>query len=68
MKREQVNQTYTSQVAESHIDCLINARHNRTGKMQWSREGAHQVLQIRAMMTSKEWNSQWHNPVLSITL
>lgn len=63
-ERKQVNQTYTSQVAESHIDSLINARHNRTGKMQWSREGAHQVLQIRAMMTSKEWNSQWHNPVL----
>jgi hypothetical protein len=28
------HQTYTSQVAESHIDTLINARHKRTGKMQ----------------------------------
>jgi hypothetical protein len=63
--KKQSNQTYTSQVAESHIDSLINARHNKTGKMQWSRQGAHQVLQIRAMMASNEWNSQWHNPVLS---
>jgi hypothetical protein len=31
-QRERNNQTYTSQVAESHIDSLINARHKRTGK------------------------------------
>jgi hypothetical protein len=30
--REQANKTYTSQVAESHIDALINARHKRTKK------------------------------------
>ena len=30
--RDQANQTYTSQVAESHIDTLINARHKRTKK------------------------------------
>jgi hypothetical protein len=32
--------------------------------MQWSREGAHQVLQIRAMMASREWESPWQEPVL----
>src|SRR5262249_19610398 len=45
--RAQANKTYTSQVAESHIETLINARHKRTKKMQWTREGAHHVLQIR---------------------
>jgi len=30
--REQVNKTYTSQVAELHVDALINARHKRTKK------------------------------------
>jgi hypothetical protein len=30
--RAQAHQTYTSQVAESHIDTLINARHKRTKK------------------------------------
>ena len=30
--RATTHQTYTSQVVESHIDTLINARHKRTGK------------------------------------
>ena len=63
--REQANKTYTSQVAESHIDALINARHKRTKKMQWTREGAHHVLQIRAMMASDEWESTCQGAVLS---
>ena len=63
--RAQANQTYTSQVAESHIESLINARQKRSKKMQWTREGAHQVLQIRAKMESKEWKQQWQATVLS---
>jgi hypothetical protein len=64
-QRERTNQTYTSSVAESHIDSLINARHKKTGKMQWTRSGAHQVLQIRAMMACNHWERQWQNTVLS---
>jgi hypothetical protein len=63
--REQANETYTSQVAESHVDTLINARHKRTKKMQWTREGAYHVLQIRAMMVSEKWESKGQGPVLS---
>jgi hypothetical protein len=62
--RDQANKTYTSQVAESHIEALINARHKRTKKMQWTREGAHHVLQIRAMMASEEWESKGQDAVL----
>jgi hypothetical protein len=61
---DQANKTYTSQVAESHIEALINARHKRTKKMQWTREGAHHVLQIRAMMASDEWESKGQGAVL----
>jgi len=64
-ERDTAHKTYTSQVAESHIDTLINARHKKTGKMQWSREGADNVLQIRATMASKEWTSKWQSTVLS---
>jgi len=64
-QRQQAGQTYTSQVAESHIESLINARHKRTGKMQWTREGAHQVLQIRATIACNHWEHQWQNTVLS---
>jgi hypothetical protein len=61
---DQANKTYTSQVAESHIDALINARHKRTKKMRWTREGAHHVLQIRALMASDEWESKGQDAVL----
>lgn len=37
-ERNQENKTYTSQVAESHIESVINARHKKSGKMQWTRE------------------------------
>lgn len=63
-QRQQSNQTFTSQVAESHIDSVINARHKRDGKMQWSREGAHNVLQIRAAMISQQWQNHWPRAVL----
>ncbi|MGK7907458.1 MAG: ISKra4 family transposase [Synechococcus sp.] len=63
-KREQENQPFSSQVAESHIESLVNARHKRSGKMQWTRDGAHKVLQIRGMIASNEWEMRWQPAVL----
>jgi len=63
--REQAKQTYTSQVAESHIESIINARHKKSGKMQWTREGAHNVLQIRGLIASNEWDNRWQGAILS---
>ena len=63
-EREKTNQVFTSQLAESHIDAIINARHKRKQKMQWTREGAHNVLQIRALMASDEWIDKWLDLVL----
>jgi len=63
-EREEANQVFTSQVIESHIDTIINTRHKRKQKMQWSREGAHNVLQIRAKMVSNEWEESWLELVL----
>jgi hypothetical protein len=39
-------------------------RPKRTKKMQWTREGAHHVLYIRAMMASEEWESKRQGAVL----
>lgn len=64
-ERKRANKTYTSQVAESHIDSLIKTRHKRTKKMQWTREGADHVLQIRAMMASDDWERNCQDTVLS---
>ena len=63
--RKEHNQTYTSQVAESHIESIINARHKKSGKMQWTREGAHNVLQIRGLIISNEWGERWQDSVLT---
>jgi len=63
-EREKANKPFTSQVAESHIDTIINARHKRKQKMQSTREGAHNVLQIRALIASDEWIDKWLDLVL----
>ena len=64
-ERAQEQKTYTSHVAESHIESIINARHNKSGKMQWTRAGAHKVLQIRGVIASNEWEDRWQGAVLS---
>lgn len=55
---------YTSQVAESTVEHLINDRHKRNQKMQWTRNGAHNILQIRASMASNEWDYIWQETIL----
>ncbi len=62
-ERAQNELPYTSQVAESTVEHLINDRHKRNQKMQWSREGAHNVLQIRASMASNLWEFEWQDAV-----
>lgn len=64
-ERDKSGKTYTSQVAESHIDTIINARHKRKRKMEWTRASAHNVLQIRAKMACKEWSKDWQETVLN---
>ncbi len=63
-ERKNTNKPFTSQVAESHIDTIINTRHRRKQKMQWTREGAHNVLQIRALMVSNGWENKWLDYVM----
>jgi hypothetical protein len=64
-EREKAGKVFTSQVAESHIDSIINTRTKRKQKMQWTREGAHNVLQIRASMASNEWEEKWLELVMA---
>ena len=49
---------YTSQLAESSVNSVINDR-QKNKKMQWTREGAHHVLQIRTSLFSQSWNEDW---------
>jgi len=58
-EREKQGLLFTSHVAESTVEHLINERHKRKQKMQWTRESAHNVLQIRSAIASNEWLKNW---------
>ena len=50
---------FTSNLAESTVNTLINERQKGKQKMLWTRDGAHNVLQIRASLNSKSWSKDW---------
>ena len=59
-EREKANKTFISQVAEPHIDSIINARHKRKQKMQWTREGAYNVCKLEQVwQVMNEWEEKW---------
>ncbi len=64
-ERKEQGLEFTSQMAESHVESLINKRFKKLNKMQWTREGADNVLQIRSAMVSKDWSKVWENVVLT---
>lgn len=58
-KRQVANLPFTSTYGEISVNNLINDRQKNNKKMQWSREGAHYVLQIRASRFSNSWQQDW---------
>ena len=50
---------YTSNIAEMTVNTLINDRQKGKQKMLWSREGGHNVLQIRSSIFSGTWKNDW---------
>lgn len=50
---------YTSSIIESAVETLVNTRHKKKHKAQWTRDGAHNVLQIRSSIASQSWDSEW---------
>jgi len=50
---------YTSNLAESSVNSQINSRQKQNQKMQWTRDGAHNILQIRTSLYSKKWGTDW---------
>jgi hypothetical protein len=50
---------FTSQLAESSINSIINEQ-QKNKKMQWSRSGAHNILQIRTSIFSKGLDNDWN--------
>lgn len=59
-KRCSKNLPFTSTYAESSVNNVINSRQKNDRKMQWTREGAHNILQIRTSKFSKTWEDDWN--------
>jgi hypothetical protein len=60
-ERQASNLPFTSTIAESSVNELINTRQKNNKKMQWTREGAHNILQIRTSQFSKTWEQDWES-------
>jgi hypothetical protein len=56
-KRQDAGLIFTSQMAESTVESLINKRCKGHQHMRWSREGLHALLQVRAAVNSNDWNT-----------
>jgi hypothetical protein len=64
--RKKSGLVFTSNLAESTVESLINRRCKGQQHMRWSREGLDPLLQIRAALNSKnEWESKWRTAILN---
>ena len=65
-KRKKDGLVFTSNLAESTVESLINRRCKGHQHMPWSIDGLDPVLQIRAAINSKgEWSNIWRTAVLN---
>lgn len=66
--RQKQRLVFTSNLAESTVESLINQRCKGQQHMRWSREGLDPLLQLRASISSNDWNKVWRTAVIhSIT-
>lgn len=56
---------FTSQMAESTVESLINQRCKSKQHMSWTRKGLHSLLQIRAALYGTDWLENWQQYVMS---
>lgn len=59
---------YTSNLAESTVESLINQRCKGRQHMRWSRTGLHNLLQVRAYFASNDWEVHWMDKIMGAVL
>jgi hypothetical protein len=64
-KRDDEGLVFTSNLAESTVESLINQRCKGQQHMRWSRDGLNPVLQLRAAIYSDDWSNKWRGAVLN---
>ena len=62
--RQQQNLPFTSHMAESTVESLINQRCKGQQHMRWTRAGVHKLLQIRAFIASNNWTTGWLEKIM----
>jgi len=62
--RQQKGLTFTSQLAESTVESLINRRCKGQQHMRWTRKGVHPLLQVRALVASNNWRINWLEKIM----
>ena len=65
-ERQEQGLPFTSNLAESTVESLINQRCKGQKHMRWSREGLDPILQIRAAIASNDWAKKWKTVIASI--
>jgi hypothetical protein len=63
--RKKQKLVFTSNLAESTVESLINQRCKGQQHMRWSREGIEPLLQLRAAISSNDWKYYWKTAVLN---
>jgi len=61
--RQKAGLVFTSNLAEATVESLINRRCKGQQHMRWSREGLDPLLQLRAAISSNDWNNVWKTAV-----
>ena len=65
-ERQKSGAVFTSNLAESTVESLINRRCKGQQHMRWSRDGLNPLLQIRAALNSTgEWENKWRTAILN---
>jgi len=57
-KKQEQGLPFSSQLAETSVYSIINQRQKHQ-RMQWTRKGANNIIQIRTSIFSKTWNRDW---------
>lgn len=63
-ERQNDGLVFTSNLAESTVESLINQRCKGQQHMRWSREGLNPLLQLRAIISSNDWKTNWKTAIL----
>jgi hypothetical protein len=62
--RKKEGLAFTSHLAESTVESLINQRCKGQQHMRWTRDGVHPLLQLRASIASNDWCVNWQEKIL----